>query len=300
MQSITAPLQAQLDKGQTEPIVLIDLYELYDYDYVPGVGGFDPADAIEQFAAEEITWDGVAYRREVVSRSDIIRSMGEKTNSVTVSFSNISRYLATLAQSQEIEGLFLVIRCVSPSVTNDSLVLFVGRCDKPSDIDKQSFSLSARQDFGNINQTAPPDKFQAEDPEGRLPSDPLFEGIPFNAVSGSNSFPVVQPSSSFFGRLFGRRETVQRTDQWSSNDNTPLGQVITECFGRVQMQLIPIAWADKGTHIGALLVACKGPIAGIDNIKTRTEGWGDPVCNFNGVPPGVHLGHAGGTGTNTG
>lgn len=300
MQSINAALAAELAKGQTEPIVLLDLFELYESSYIPGPTGFDPSDAIEQFAAEEITWDGIAYRREVVSRGDIVRSMGEKTNSVTVTFSNISRYLATLAQSQEIEGLFLVIRCVSPSVTDDSLVLFVGRCDKPSDIDKQSFSLSARQDFGNINQTAPPDKFQADDPEGRLPSDPLFEGIPFNAVSGSNSFPVVEPSTSFFGRLFGRRQTVQKTEQWSSNDNTPLGQVIAECFGRVQMQLIPIAWADKGTHIGALLVACKGPIAGIDNIKTRTEGWGDPVCNFNNDPPGIHLGDPGGTGTNTG
>ncbi len=300
MQSVSVSLQAELDKGQFDPRDLVDLYEFYDHDYVPGINGFDPADAIEKFAAEEITWNTLAYRRELKDRSDIVRNMGEKTNNVTLNFSNINRYMATFAQTRNIEGMFLVIRCVAPSVTDDSLVLFVGRCDKPSDIDKGSFTLQAHQDFGNINQTVPPDKFQADDPEGRLPSDPLFEGIPFNAVAGSNSFPVVEPSTSFFGRLFGRRKTVQKTEQWSSNDNTPLGQVQAECFGRVQMQLIPIAWADKGTHIGALLFACKGPIAGIDNIKTRTEGWGDPVCNFNGVPPGVHLGDAGGTGTNTG
>lgn len=300
MQTVNTALQAELDKGQTEPVVLVDLYEFYDHDYVPGAGGFDPDDALETFAAQEITWDGNAYRRELKDRSDIVRNMGEKTNSVTLNFSNVSRYLATFAQTQQVEGLLLVIRCVSPAVTTDSLVLFVGRCDKPGDIDKGAFTLSARQDFGNINQTVPPDKFQADDPEGRLPSDPLFEGIPFNAVVGSNTFPQVVPSTSFFGRLFGRRNTIYTTQQWSSVDGTPLGQTIPECFGRVQMQLIPIVWADKGSHVGYLMVACKGPIAGMDNIKSRTEGWSDPLCNFSGVPAGVHLGDAGGTGTNTG
>lgn len=300
MQTVNSALQAELDKGQTDPVVLVDLYELYDHDYVPGPAGFDSDDAIEKFAAQEITWNGNAYRRELKSRSDIVRSMGERTNNVTLNFSNVSRYMATFAQTQQVEGLLLVIRCVAPSVITDSLVLFVGRCDKPSDIDKGEFTLQARQDFGDINQAVPPDKFQADDPEGRLPSDPLFEGIPFNAVVGSNTFPQVVPSTSFFGRLFGRRRTVYTTQQWSSVDGTPLGQVIPECFGRVQMQLIPIAWADKGSHIGALWVACKGPIAGMENIKSRTEGWGDPSCNLIGAPPGVHLGDAGGTGTNTG
>lgn len=300
MQTINSALQAELDKGQLEPVILVDLFELYSYDYVPGPSGFDPDDAIEKFAAQEITWNGNAYRRELKSRSDIVRSMGERTNSVTLNFSNISRYMATFAQTQQVEGMLLVVRCVAPSVTTDSLVLFVGRCDKPSDIDKREFTLQARQDFGSIYQTVPPDKFQADDPDGRLPSDPLFEGIPFNRIDGSLTFPQVVPSTSFFGRLFGRRTTETRTMQWSSTDSTPLGQIIPECFGRVQMQLIPIAWADKGSHIGALWVACKGPIAGMDNIKSRTEGWGDPSCNLIGAPPGVHLGDAGGTGTNTG
>src|SRR6185295_5171702 len=114
--------------------------------------------------AETITWNGNAYRREIQEgggRGDITKNFGEKTNSVTINFSNISRYLATWAQTVPIEGKFLVIRTVVPSVTDDSVVLFVGRCDKPSDIDKKSFSLSARQDFGNINQEIPPRQFTA-------------------------------------------------------------------------------------------------------------------------------------------
>src|SRR5215217_2051334 len=111
MQKVNAALQAELDKGQSEPVVLIDLYEFYDYDYVPGVNGFDPNDAIEKFAAEQITWNGLAYRRELKGngegRGDIARNMGEKSNSVTLNFSNISRYMATFAQTTSIEGLFL-------------------------------------------------------------------------------------------------------------------------------------------------------------------------------------------------
>lgn len=303
MQTVSANLKAALldIDARVAPRTLVDLFEFYDSDYVPDpTNGFDPADAIETFAGLEITWNGIAYRREVTSRSDIVRNMGEKTNQCTITFSNISRYLATLAQSQTMEGLFLVIRTVVPSVTDDSLVLFVGRCDKPSDIDKKQFSISARQDFGNINQTLPPNKFTADDPEGRLPSDPLFEGILFNAVNGSHTRPEVVPSTNFFGRLFGRRDTKSVTEQWSSTDGTPYGQATTEVFGRCQMQLIPIAYADKGSHVGYLMVACRGPIKAIENIKSRTEGLGDPVCNMNNDPPGIHLGDPGGTGTNTG
>lgn len=302
MQTVSSNLKtALLDiDARVAPRTLVDLYELYDPSYIPGVNGFVPADAIETFAGLEITWNGIAYRREVMSRGDIVRNMGEKTNQCTITFSNISRYMATLAQSQTMEGLFLVIRTVVPSVTDDSLVLFVGRCDKPSDIDKKQFSISARQDFGNINQTLPPHKFVADDPEGRLPSDPLYEGIQFAAIGGSITFPEVVPSTSFFGRLFGRRQTIYHTEQWSSVDGTPYGEVIPEVFGRCQMQLIPFSYADKGSHVGYLMAACKGPIKAIENIKSRSEGLGDPVCNMNLDPPGIHLGDPGGTGTNTG
>lgn len=302
MQTLSSNLKAALIDidAQTTPRILIDTYEFYDSDATPGVSGFDPADALETFAAEELTWNLISYRRELISRSDIIRNMGEKTNSVTLTFSNISRYMATLAQSQTIEGMILVIRCVVPSVTDDSLVLFVGRCDKPSDIDKQQFTLTARQDFGNINQTLPPRKFTADDPEGRLPGDDLYEGIPFVAVPGTYTYPFVQPSSGTIGRLLQRRETVSRSEQFSSVANTPFGSVVPEIFGRCQMELIPIIAVDKGIYIGAVWAVCNGPISAITNVKTQQAGLSDPVCTFIPTPAAVHLGDAGGTGTNTG
>ena len=296
MQTLSANLTAALltIDARLDPRRPLDLYELYDPDYIPGVNGFDPNDAAETFAGVEITHNGVAYRREVVTRGDITRSMTEKTNSVNVEFSNISRYLATLAQSQTIEGMFLVIRCVVPSVTDDDIVLFVGRCEKPSDIDKQSFNLSARQDFGNINQTLPPRKFTAQDPLGRPPSDPEFEGINFIAQSNLLYYNVVVPERGI-GALFGRRDDELRTAQSSSMDGTPYGSVVPEVLGRCQMLLIPFLWKDQGAQVAFLMAACNGPIDAMEHLKVRTEGWSELFNSFEVPPdpPVVHLGLVG-------
>ncbi len=287
MQTLSPSLQAAVIDidARVTPRNLVDLYELYSTDAVPGVDGFDPADAIETFAAEEITWNGIAYRRELISRGDITRNFGEKTNTVTLTFSNISRYLATLAQTQQIEGLMLVIRCVVPSVTDDSIVLFVGRCDKPSDIDKKTFSLTARQDFGNINQEIPPRVFAAEDPNGRVPSDPLYEGFRILPLSGLTPPEKVKvPSTSFFGRLFGKTKTELRTQQWSSLDDTPYGSVVPMVLGRCQMEAIPIFFADIGFFLIIVAVLSEGRIDSISNttlqdkrftIQTERDAFGD-------------------------
>lgn len=273
MQQLSSALTAALIDidARVTPRVLVDLFELYEPDYIPGASGFDADDAIESFAASTITWNGNAYRREVISRGDIIRNMGEKTNSVTLTFSNISRYLATLAQSQQIEGLFLVIRCVVPSVTDDSIVLFVGRCDKPSDIDKATFTLTARQDFGNINQELPPRVFEAEDPQGRTPADPLYEGFRIQPLSGSFSIPVTTASTSFFGRLFGRKKTTMQTRQWSSLDETPYGSVVPMPFGRCQMELIPIMFADIGSALIGVWVVGEGRVDTFSTVTVRSD-----------------------------
>lgn len=306
MQSVSTSLQVELDKGQLDPIVLIDLYEFYDHDAVPGATGFDPADALERFAAEEITWNGLAYRREIrgdgQGRSDIVKAKGEKLNTVTINFSNISRYMATWAQTQNIEGMIVVIRCVSPSVTDDSIVLFTGKAGKPSDIDKEAFTLSCEQYFGDINVIVPPRRFENSDPEGRLPSDPLYEGIDLVAIAGSVTFPQIVPTDSRIGRLFGRRRVTYRTEQWSSTDATPMNTVIPEHFGRVQVKLIDLANADKGSHVGYLKVVGNGRLDAVTQLRSRTRGMSDPICSFANPPaPGVvHLGDPGGTGTNNG
>lgn len=291
MQTLSSALQTELNKGQLDPRILVDLFEFYESDYIPGVSGFVPADAIEAFAAEEITWDGEAYRREVVSRGDVTKNFGEKINQCTLTFSNISRYMASLATTQQIEGLFCVIRTVSPSVTDDSAVLLVGRCDKPSDIDKNTFTLNVRQDFGNINQETPPREFTAEDPSGRTPSDPLYEGFRLTSLSGTHQVPVLAPSTSFFGRLFGRQRLEYKTQQWSSLDGTPYGSVLPLIFGRCQMEAIAIFFADIGWALIGVWVLGEGRVDDITNVAVRDS-------RFSLTTTEPHMGDPGGTGTN--
>lgn len=291
MQETNAALSAELLKGFDDPRDLVDLYELYDNDAVPGAGGFDPTDAEETFAAEEITWNGVAYRRELKTRGDISRSMGEKTNNVTLNFSNISRYMASLAQTVALEGKILIVRTVARSVTTDSLSLFVGRADKPGDITKRDFSLSARQDFGNINVTVPTSQYVAEDPNGLQPGNDLYEGIRFVAQTGLGPGGMTTvPSKSFFGRLFGRSKRVAVMEHWSSLDFTPYGEVIREIFGTAQVQAVPIMFADIGYWLNWLGSWCKGPIKGVTNIELKNfEAYGLYDVQ-------THTGEIGGTG----
>lgn len=293
MQVISANLAARLTgiDARVTPRTLLDVYEIYPFDYVPGVSGFDPDDAIERFAGEEITWNGNAYRREVISRGDVVKNFGQKTNTVLVTLSNISRYAATWAQTQQIEGLFGVVRTIDPSVTDDSIVLIIGRCEKPSDITKQSFSLSIRQDFGNINQEIPPRQFTADDPEGRSPSDPLYEGFRLTSQGGTFPFPVTTPSTSFFGRLLGKQKHSTDTRQWSSSDNTAFGSVVPMVLGRCQMELIPILFTDAGYNDFGVWVIGEGRIDSFTNVQIRDD-------KFLLQTQDIHLGDLGGTGTN--
>lgn len=291
MQNVNSDFQAELAKGQDDPRVLLDVYELYDNDAVPGVDGFDPADAEETFAAQEITWNGIAYRRELKSRGDISRSMGEKTNNVTLNFSNISRYMASLAQTVQLEGKILLTRTIAPAVETDSLSLFVGRADKPGDITKGDFSLSARQDFGNINVTVPTSQYVAEDPNGLQPGNPLYEGIRFVAQSGFGPGGMTTvPSKSFFGRLFGRTKRVAVSEAWSSLDFTPYGEVIREIFGTMQVQAVPIMFSDIGYWLNWLGAWCKGPIKGVTNIQLKN------FDSYGLYDVQTHTGEIGGTG----
>lgn len=294
MQTLSANLTAALltIDARVNPRVLIDVFEFYPPDYIPGATGFDPNDAVEQFAPETITWNGVAYRREVVSRGDIVRSMGEKTNECTIEFSNLTRYCATWAATTQIEGLFCVIRTICPTVTDDSIVPFVGRAEKPSDIDQERFTLSIRQDFGNVNQEIPPREFTAEDPSGRTPSDPLYEGFRLTSLSGTHQVPVSVPSTSFFGRLFGRTKTEYKTQQWSSLDSTPYGNVLPLIFGRCQMELIPILFADIGWALIGVWVIGEGRVDDFTSVRVRDS-------RFAIVTTETHMGDPGGTGTNS-
>lgn len=292
MQTISANLTAALltIDARLDPRRPLDVYEFYPHDAVPGVDGFDPNDASETFSSVSITWNGIAYRREIKERGDIVRNMGEKTNACTLTFSNLDRYAATWAQTTQVEGLICVIRTIVPAVTDDSIVIFVGRTGKPSDIDKGEFTVQVNQDFGNVMQEIPPDKFIAEDPNGYLPGNVLYEGFRFIAINGTFSWTTREVSPSLLGSLLGRQRTVRHSEQYSSLDLTPYGEVVPEVFGRCQMQGIPIMFQDDGYWLESLHVWCKGPILSVDNVQQRDKA-------FYGIYDILsHTGEIGGTG----
>lgn len=289
MQQVNSALQTELNKGEGR--TLVNLVEWYEPTYVPGVNGFDPASAVERFASQTITWNGFAYRRSIFSVGDVNKSMGEKTNSTSFQFSNIDRYPATLAQNRTIEGLYCIIRTIAPSVTDDSLTRFTGRNDKPGDIDKKSFPLTARQDFGDINQEIPPRLFVADDPDGRTPSDPLYQGFRIMPLTGSFSMPVTTASTSFFGRLLGKKKTANQSTQWSSLDETPFGSVVPMHFGRVQVEGVPLFFADIGYSLVGLWAWGEGREDSIAYVTVRDS-------RFKLVTERDAFGDPGGTGTN--
>jgi hypothetical protein len=122
----------------------------------------------------------------------------------------------------------------------------------------------------------------------------------FVAVAGSFVYPVVVPAHHGIARIFGQRDTDYLLKQYSSINDTPAGNVIPEILGRCQVALIPFVHADKGLFVAYLMAACRGPIAGMTDIKTRTSGFSDPFNLPGPIGPVIHLGDPGGTGSNTG
>jgi hypothetical protein len=295
MQSVNSSLQAILDAGinanANDPTRdFTTVVEFYTQDYTPSGSGFNPADAEERFAPITLTWNGLAYRREIISWGEVSRFMGKQTNSCTVRFSNVSRYLATWIVANDVEGMHMIVRLVSRSITTDSIVLYAGKVDKPAEFDRQTAIISSKQGI-TIEQEVPPRSFLPEDDAGRTPDDVLYEGFRFVAVNGSFFRTETSTRTSFFG-LRNRQVTLAVPAQFSSMDDTPYGNPVPETFGRVQVELIPIMFADTGSGVRVLAVASNGPIAGIENARNATNVLGE----FAGQT--IHLGDLGGTGTN--
>jgi hypothetical protein len=282
----------------------LDLYEFFLPSYVPGDqpdgSAWDNAEAVARYSSETFTYNGQTYQRQVGKRSDVSRYMSASANGVTVTFSNIDRNLATFDATHQLEGMRLVVRCVSRShPAYGSIILFNGRVDKQADIDEETCTVSAKQDFGNTEQEIPSHSYQADDEQGRDVTDPLFEGFRFTPTAGVNYYDTVERAGGL-GGLLGRHKAVTHTQAWSSFLGTPMGDPIPEVLGRTQLPGVPIVWADKGTFIAFLMAYCRGRIEALSNIKVQTKGYSE-VYNLPGpIGPVIHLGDPGGTGTNTG
>ncbi|HKS27072.1 MAG TPA: LamG domain-containing protein [Pyrinomonadaceae bacterium] len=282
--------------------------EIYEPDTLPGVDGFDPADALACFSGASVPdwagYRGKTYHRLVKKWGPIDRSGGTEFNSVNLGFANDGeKFMASLILSQPLgtfEGYHLVIRIISrdQSVTlQDSDVRFCGKIDKPSDITREDFPLSAKEHIGTIDVVIPRRKFSYDDLEGRDPADPLFEGYRFLPTSGELTFKVRERRTDILG-LFGLKKTVTKTLQYSSHSALDAGRAVPLVFGRCQMLGIHIGYADVGNSIPMLTAWADGGRYGIwkyENLRKVSPGF-TPLVTLDAAPT-YRYGTAGGTGT---
>lgn len=309
MQSVGNNLLAILQSSERD---LVDLFEFYS----PAVTTLTPPNASKLFAPSTIVWNGNTYEQQAINRGDISRFIDEKFNNVTVTLSNIDRSVGAWLAGVSLDGWRLVIRTISRSVDNDSLVLFVGRCEKAQTIDQETASIVVKQDLGSLSNLFPYRNFSfqcqvsdgfkgAECLAGELVStkNATYQAATacdfshrqcdeygntdaiqaFRIISIAGTFRL--KSQSTFKRAFRVRG---RRRWWTSQNNVPLGEPVPLGFGRTQIELIPILHADTGEYIAGVSVIGEGEIAAIENLRNESEGFSETWQNL-----ATHLGKYG-------
>lgn len=301
MQNVSTPLYQILTASQRD-LAPVDLFEFYS----PGTTDLIPGNAERRFAATSLVWYGWEYEQQAISRGDVSRYMTEKFNSVNITLSNVDRTVSDWLSSVTLEGYRVVIRMVSRSLSDDSVVLFVGRCEKPGDIENAQITLTAKQDLGTIQNEIPFSKFDLKCPlkfkgneclAGQTLTEKTatyqqastcnkswsqcfeygnhkaFQGFRYRAVIGS--FKVNSRPSGMMA-MFGSRRA---TKQWSSSDNIPIGQSVPMGLGRTQIDLTPILYADTGEYLYGHFIAGEGPVSEASptqvfaDVRNTTAGW---------------------------
>lgn len=250
--------------------------EIYPADQTPTASGFDPADAIDCFAAVNgITFAGVDYKCLVRKFGNVNRTVGSQANSASVDFSNLSNEIATFEFDNGFEGLIKVIRLISRSQSTSialSQILFTGICEKPTSGNKTSLSVKSNWVLHGLDVQIPRRKYTKEDQEGRVPSDPEFEGFIFIPQYGTTSYSVRNGKKrGGIAGFFGFRKTVVKTLQYSSYSELDSNMPVAEVFGVAQIMGQHIGYDDVGGFIRLRTAFCDGPISDIVNCRSTDD-----------------------------
>lgn len=280
------------------------LFEVYPHDYYPPAGEMlDPDQAIAHWARTELTWLGNLYRRQVLTHAPISRFMTAQFNTVSITFANNDLFMSAFMLNNKVEGMRLLIRYfdkVQSIALADTLVCFTGRLQRPSFLTEEECNITAGQELGSINYQIPRRVISSSDPLGRSPNDPLFEGFRFGAIQGSFQRTIEVTKRFLFFFTKKKKQTV--TEQWSSQSNLQEGKVLRSIWGRVQIELDPVLWADVGPAVKGIYVAAGHKISSLTHFQNVTEGFLGPFWNNGATEPmlgvNLHLGDPGGTGSN--
>lgn len=296
-----------------------DLLDVYEF-FADTVTDLDPVNATLRLAPTTLFWGGNRYQQQIISRGDVSRYFSSTFNSASVTISNIDRTIAaTIAAAGNFEGYRLVIRAISRQVPSDSLVLFVGRCEKAYDVDNETIQINSKQDLGATENEFPPDTFapkcplefkgteclagealsskSAEYQAGTVcnkshancvffSNQNAFQGTRFNGKQGN--FKVSQTRGGAGGALLGLIGLGNKrvTKQWSAQDDAPYGRPVPFGFGRTQIELTAIISADTGQYLAGQWIVGMGELDGLLNVRNVSNGWNDP---HNTLPGGFHF-----------
>lgn len=335
----------------------VALYEIYPHDYVPAGGSilpWDPRDATRRFSttafSTNLEGDTVTYTRAALSGSAIKHKFGKELDTASVTLSNVHkddegrRMLARFILTVDIQGMILVIRWIPRTLLkapgtggwwamHDSVIMFVGKLDKPDDFDRAQGVFNAKQYFGRIEAQVPPGLFtpgcqlKFKGP-GCLGNETMVQkSLTYQAAKTCNKteaqcvqydnrkmfqgLSVLQLASSFIYRphrgLFTRIINIavplsipvynalrRRTVVGNSiHDGTPYGQPIPMSLGRTWKKLIPIQFQDTGEQMYAKMIAGRGPIGDFIWLQQHAPNFSQPLSVTE------HLGEFGGVGTQT-
>lgn len=301
MQTCGSALLTRLQSDERD-LLPVDLFEFYPPDELD----LCPANAEKRFAATNCTWLGYSYDQQAISRGDISRYFGKEFNSVTITLSNIDRTVGTWLSTTQVEGYRVVVRCISRSVSEDSIVLGVFRCEKPSKIDNKSCEISAKQDLGSIenelpwNQNQPKCPLRFKGPEclagqtlaeksatyqaatscnkswqqcNAYANTPAYQGVRFIAVSGN--FKVSKQRGGAGGAALSLLGLGNKrvTKQYSSQEGSGIGQAVTLGLGRTSVEAIALQYADTGQYLAGQWQFGEGEGTALLNVHNVTAGW---------------------------
>lgn len=241
--------------------------EIYSSDATPA--DFDPVNAIGLYATVDgITFRGQTYQKLISSFGTIHKTLNKDVNTASVTFSNVTREIADFEfNGHGFEGAIMVIRILSRSQSvalTDTKIEFAGRCDKPTSGSKTSLTVQAKGIIGSLDVMIPRRKFVPEDPEGRVQSDPEFEGFVFMPEYGTLTFTRRERRGFLF---FHWHHTVVETLQYSSVSNIDASKSLPEIFGRAQIEGILIGGKDVGSYLQTRTAFCEGEIYSMTNIR---------------------------------
>lgn len=281
MQKVSQKFLARLT-GERKRLQLV--VEIYHQDAVPGENGFDASssECLLRFALARKNFNSnIVFRAEEYSR--LLRSVGrvsrtlkKQLGSFSFTLSNQSREIADFEDETGFEGLICVYRLIDAEISTeleDSIVLFTGRCEKPDAFERSSetVKISVKQILNQTEVNIPRRKFTVDDPEGRAPSDPLFEGFIYTPRQGTVAYFESEKKRFLF--FFTKKKDVLKTMQYSSHSDLQSEAVAPLALGRVQAQGINFAYEDTGTGIHCVTFFSEGEIAEYVDLRSITPGF---------------------------